>query len=117
MATIWVTYAWVDNEHDDVMFVVQELQRAGLQVKLDRWNIGAGRHLWEQIATFIDSPSESDAWVLYATQASLGSKACKEEIAIALQRALSKRRADFRSSGYSLVQWTRASSLHQSAPA
>ena len=91
MAKAWLTYAWDDNKSGDVDFVAQELQHAGLTIKLDRWNIGAGKRLWEQIANFIVSSSESDAWILVATQASLSSEPCKEEFAYALDRALKTR--------------------------
>jgi hypothetical protein len=95
MATIWITYAWKDNENQDVDFVAQELKGAGLTVKLDRWNIGAGKRLWEQIEGFIKNPSENDAWVLIATTNSLESEPCKEEFAYALDRALSTRGAQY----------------------
>ena len=91
MATIWITYAWADNQHNDVDFVAQELERAGLTVKLDRWNLGAGRRLWEQIEAFICEPNQSDAWLLVATNNSLASEPCKEEFAYALDRALKSR--------------------------
>lgn len=91
MATVWITYAWADNEHQDVDFIAQELQRAGLTVKLDRWNLAAGKRLWEQIDAFICKPKESDAWVLVATNNSLASEPCKEEFAYALDRALKSR--------------------------
>jgi hypothetical protein len=91
MATIWITYAWDGNSEGDVDFAAQELRRTGLKVGLDRWNIGAGRRLWEQIEQFITDPNQSDAWILYATQNSLGSQACKEEFAYALDRALRHR--------------------------
>jgi hypothetical protein len=39
-------FVCVDNESQDVDFVAQELKAAGLTVKLDRWNIGAGKRLW-----------------------------------------------------------------------
>lgn len=91
MATVWITYAWGDNKDTDVDFIAQELQRVGLVVKLDRWNIEAGRRLWPQIENFICNPDESDAWLLYATSNSLGSEACKEEYAYALDRALHSR--------------------------
>lgn len=91
MATIWLTYAWEDNAQGDVDYVAQELVAAGVHVKLDRWNLRAGKRLWEQIASFIQDPTECDAWVLCATQQSLGSEACKEEFAYALQRALATR--------------------------
>lgn len=95
MATIWLTYAWDDNKNQDVDYIAQEIERAGVTVKLDRWNIGAGRRLWEQIEQFIQDKAQSDAWLLYATQASLGSEACKEEYAYALDRALHTRGGTF----------------------
>lgn len=93
--SVWLTYAWVDNNDGDVDYIAQELMRAGLKVKLDRWNLIAGRRLWEQIEKDITDPSQSDGWLLYATQASLGSEACKEEYAYALDRALNTRGGDF----------------------
>ena len=38
MATAWITYAWKDNEDQMIEFVAQELEAAGLNVKLDRWD-------------------------------------------------------------------------------
>lgn len=95
MATVWLTYAWDDNKDSDVDFIAQELNRAGLVVKLDRWNIAVGKRLWQQIENFICDPNESDAWILYATQNSLGSEACKEEYSYALDRALRQRGSTF----------------------
>jgi hypothetical protein len=93
--SIWLTYAWRDNEDKNVDYVAQELQKAGLDVKLDRWDLTAGKRLWEQIGRLIQDPSESDSWLMYATQTSLGSQACKEEFAYALDRALHTRGGDF----------------------
>jgi hypothetical protein len=95
MANVWITYAWTDNQTGDVDFIAQELQRHGLTIKLDRWTLRAGMRLWEQIARFIQDPSESDAWLLIATQNSLGSEPCKEEYAYALDRALRVRGGNF----------------------
>lgn len=95
MASIWITYAWTDNESGDVDFIAQELQHAGLTVKMDRWNLRAGVRLWEQIAEFIQSPQHCDAWLLIASQRSLGSEPCREEYAYALDRALKARGASF----------------------
>lgn len=95
MATVWITYAWEDNKTGDVDYIAQELLATGVGVKLDRWNIVAGRRLWEQIEKFICDPSECDAWLFYATQNSLGSEKCKEEYAYALGRALDSRGASF----------------------
>lgn len=41
-------------------YYAQELEKAGLDVKLDRWNIQAGSRLWEQIDRFISGENESD---------------------------------------------------------
>lgn len=95
MPTVWLTYAWDDNKADDVTFVAQQIQAAGLVVKMDRWVIGAGTRLWEQIENHITNPGLSDVWVIYATQISLGSQACKEEYAYALDRALHTRGGGF----------------------
>jgi hypothetical protein len=91
MAAVWLTYSWKDNEGGDIDYLAQQLRRAGLTIKLDRWNIAAGQRLWTQIDHFISSPSESDAWLLIATQNSLQSEPCKEEFAYALNRALNTR--------------------------
>jgi hypothetical protein len=95
MSSIWLTYAWNDNTDGDVDFAAQELAAAGLTVKLDRCNIRAGRRLWEQIERFIQDDTECDAWLMYATGNSLGSEACREEYAYALDRALKSRSNSF----------------------
>lgn len=95
MKKVWITYAWDDNEDQSIDFIAQELGAAGLEVKLDRWNIGAGKRLWEQIEHFICAKGGCDAWLFVATQASLSSEACKEEYAYALDRALSARGTTF----------------------
>lgn len=95
MNSIWITYTWDDNKDGDVDFAAQELMRAGLDIKLDRWNLSAGKRLWEQIEHFIQDDSLSDGWLLYATPSSLGNQKCKEEFAWALDRALDKRGGDF----------------------
>jgi hypothetical protein len=91
MANVWVTYSWMDNRTNDVDFVAQELIRQGLTVRLHKWELRAGERLWEQIATFMQEPAKSDAWLIYATQHSLGSEPCREEFAYALDRALAAR--------------------------
>ncbi len=95
MSTVWITYAWDDNMQCDVEFVAQELVRVGVQVKLDCWNIRAGKRLWEQIEHFIQEKSESDAWLIYATQNSLGSETRKEELSYALDLAFNRRGKNF----------------------
>jgi hypothetical protein len=88
MTTMWLTYAWKDNEHRDVDFIAQELGQAGLQVRLDRWELVPGKLLWDQIGHFISDPSETDAWMIYATSSSLSSEPCREELYVAIDRAL-----------------------------
>lgn len=95
VAKIWITYAWKDNDLGDIDYLVQELRRSGLEVKLDRWHLGAGKRLWSQIEHFITTHTESDAWLFFATQSSLLSEACREELAYALDRALSSRGETF----------------------
>lgn len=95
MEKVWITYAWEDNKNNEVDFIAQELEKNDIQVKLDKWDISAGRPLWEQIENFIQSPQETNAWLMYATQNSLSSQACKEEYLYALDRALHTRGADF----------------------
>ncbi len=95
MPTIYFTYVWDDNTSSDVDFIAQELVRAGLQIKLDQWNIRAGRRLWEQIESFIQEGKGADAWLFFATQNSLGSEACKKEVSFALGRAIDRRGEDF----------------------
>lgn len=90
-----MTYAWSDNKDNDIDFIASELQSKGLTIKLDRWNITAGGRLWDQISHFIQSPEESDAWLIVATQTSLASEACREELAYALDRALNQRSQTF----------------------
>lgn len=87
MAKIWITYDWDDNANGDVDYIAQELKQLA-EIRLDRWNISAGKRLWEQIENFITSPEQSDAWLFVAKNNSLSSEACKEEFAYALDRAL-----------------------------
>jgi len=90
MKKVWLTYSWKDNNDGAVEFIAQELEKKGIVVRLDRWNITAGQRLWEQIERFISNKDECDAWIFYMTPNSIGSEACKEEFAIALDRALSR---------------------------
>jgi len=92
---LWITYAWVDNDKEDVDYVVQELEKAGLDVKIDKYQIRAGHRLWEQIDKHISNPNESDGWAIYITQNSLKREACREELAYALDRALESRENDY----------------------
>lgn len=92
--TLWLTYAWVDNEENDVDFAIQKLQSQGIDVRLDRTQIVAGQRLWPQIDKNIMS-SDLDGFAIYATKQSLESEPCQEEIVYALDRVLRSKGADF----------------------
>jgi hypothetical protein len=91
---LWLTYAWKDNQDQDVDHVIHELQRTGLEVAFDRAHIIPGQRVWFQIDKGILDPA-TDAWAILATENSLSSEACLEELAYALDRALRTRGADF----------------------
>ena len=95
MAVAWLTYSWADNKDQTIEWLASELDRAGLTVHLDRWNLDAGARLWEQIGAAISDPSRTDAWMIYATTNSLASEACKEELYYAVTRALDARGGHF----------------------
>jgi hypothetical protein len=95
MKALWLTYSWKDNVSHDVDFVAYEIESTGITVRLDRWDLTAGKRLWEQIGHLVSDPNTCDSWALYATQDSLLSEPCKEELYYALDRALSTRGQDF----------------------
>lgn len=95
MITLWLTYSWTDNVSKDVDFIAQEIESTGITVKLDRWDILAGKRLWEQIGDMISDPGTCTSWAIFATQNSLSSESCKEELYYALDRALSVRGEEF----------------------
>lgn len=105
MATLWLTYAWVDNEDLQVDFIVQELKATGLDVKYDRIHIVPGRRLWPQIDAGI---AACDAWAIVVSKKSLESEPCREELAYALDRALSAREDQFPIIGIFVEQLERA---------
>ena len=94
MPNLWLTYAWKDNENQDVDFVVQRLEGQGVSVRQDRTQLLAGKRLWDQIAGGIESP-HLDGWAIFVTENSLRSEPCLEEIAYALDRALRTRGSNF----------------------
>jgi hypothetical protein len=91
MTTLWLTYAWKDNEDQQVDYIIAELQRAGLTVGFDRARLIPGQRLWDQLDQAISDPTRSDAWAIYVTRNSLNSEPCLEELAYALDRALRTR--------------------------
>lgn len=95
MKKLWLTYAWKDNQDNDIDYIAQELGESGIEVRRDIWDIATGQRLWEQIEKFITDGNESDGWAIVVTQNSLGSEPCKEELAYALDRSLKTRGAQF----------------------
>ncbi len=91
MPSLWLTYDWDDNKDKTIDFIAQELGKVGVTVKLDRQHLQAGKLLWDQIGKFIQDLNETDGWAIYLTSASVVSPACREELAYALDRALSTR--------------------------
>jgi hypothetical protein len=87
MAKVWLTYAWKDNADQDVDRIIHELRGAGLDVRFDRVELMAGRRVWEQLATAIADP-ELRGLILLATENSLASEPCQEELAYGLHRVL-----------------------------
>lgn len=92
---LWLTYAWKDNDDKDIDYVVQELDRAGIEVRFDRRNLIPGQRLWSQIGGAITDPAECDAWGIILTGNSLASEACVEELSYALDRALDAKEKGF----------------------
>lgn len=94
MSRLWLTYAWKDNESEDVDHIIAELRAHGLDVGYDRIQLLAGRRLWTQIDSAISDPTVA-AWAIYVTENSLKSEPCQEELAYALDRTLRTRGAGF----------------------
>ncbi|WP_436168205.1 toll/interleukin-1 receptor domain-containing protein [Bosea sp. LjRoot9] len=95
MPKLWLTYAWVDNNDQNVDFVIQQLEGRGIEVIYDRAVLNVGQRLWSQIDKGITDPTRCDAWAIFTTAASLKSEPCQEELAIALDRALRARSSSF----------------------
>lgn len=95
MKNLWLTYAWKDNEDQQIDFIIRELTRAGLHVGFDRARLVPGQRLWDNLDKAISDSTRSDAWAIYATRNSLSSEPCLEELAYALDRALRARGHSF----------------------
>jgi hypothetical protein len=95
MAKLWMTYAWKDNEDQQVDFIIGALKETGLAVSFDRAHLVPGQRLWDSIDKAISDPAQSDAWAIYATKNSLSSEPCLEEHAYALDRTLRTRGQQF----------------------
>jgi len=91
---LWITYAWKDNAGGNFDFLIQELEKAGIDTTFDKVALVPGRRLWEQIAARIEDPT-LDGWAILLTRQSLQSEPCREELAYALDRALNTKSAGF----------------------
>ena len=93
-STIWITYAWRDNDEGDFFHLVGELAKIGVRAKYDKIALIPGQRLWEQIGSeIIDGPYSG--WAYLLTPASLASEPCREELGYALYRALSDKGSEF----------------------
>lgn len=90
MKKIWLTYAWKDNEDQNIEYVIKTLEEVGLEVAVDRTHIIPGQRIWPQIDKNISS-KDIDGWVIFVTENSLRSEPCLEELAYALDRSLRTR--------------------------
>lgn len=91
---LWITYAWKDNEGGNFDFLVQKLEKAGINTNFDKVALVPGQRLWEQIAERIED-SNLDGWAILLTKDSIENEACKEELAYALYRTLNSKGEKF----------------------
>jgi len=91
---IWITYAWADNDEGDFDFLVQELRSNDVPALYDKIALVPGRRLWSQIADNIANEPLA-GWAYLVTPNSISSRACQEELAYALQRALETQGEEF----------------------
>jgi hypothetical protein len=89
MPSVWLTYAWKDNDEGAFDYLVDELGRGGVSVGYDKIQLIPGRRLWEQIGDRIMAP-DLGGWAYLLTPNSIASEACREELAYALYRALQR---------------------------
>lgn len=94
MSRVWLTYAWKDNEENDVDHVINELKASGLEVGFDRAHLLAGVPLWRQLDAAL-ADDNLKAWAIYVTENSLASEPCQEELSYALDRTLRTKGSSF----------------------
>lgn len=85
--SLWITYAWKDNDEGNFDYLVQELKNFGVNTRYDKIELIAGQRLWSQIADKINDDGTT-GWAYLITPNSLQSEACLEELYYALNRAL-----------------------------
>jgi hypothetical protein len=60
--TLWITYAWADNDEGDFDYLVARLAATDVTAKYDKIELIPGQRLWEQIADQI-MDDQLDGWV------------------------------------------------------
>jgi len=92
--SVWITYAWADNDEGDFDHLVTLLEAGGVPAIYDKIALVPGQRLWDQIADQI-SKGNLAGWAYLLTPRSVQSEACREELAYALDRALQARSGHF----------------------
>ncbi len=92
--SLWLTYAWKDNDEGNFDYLVQELNAVGIETRYDKVAIIPGQRLWDQIANHI-SAADTQAWAYLITPNSLASQPCLEELAYAINRMLGSKNGQF----------------------
>ncbi len=87
---LWITYAWTDNDEGHFDYLVNRLEEAGVPATYDKIALIPGQRLWEQIGEQI-TRGNLGGWAYLLTPNSVRRQACREELAYALDRALSAR--------------------------
>lgn len=87
MKPLWITYAHSDNETGNFDYLVNELNKVGIDIIFDKISLVPGQRLWEQIGKKICN-GDLSGWAFLITANSLKSNACLEELEYALNRAL-----------------------------
>ncbi|MBI3220210.1 MAG: toll/interleukin-1 receptor domain-containing protein [Bacteroidetes bacterium] len=85
--SLWITYAWTDNQEGNFDYLVGQLGAQGIQTRYDRIQLVPGQRLWEQIGARI-SDNTLRAWAYLITPNSLQSQPCREELEYAVNRAI-----------------------------
>ncbi len=91
---LFLTYARLDDAEGDFSWLVQRIERAGLDVLFDDRVVVPGRRLWPQIeAAIVDEGTDAWGWLL--TPNSVSREACREELEYARLRTLNARGEGF----------------------
>lgn len=70
MASIWITYSWLDNSEGNFDYLTQRLFSSGVQATFDRVALAPGQRLWDQIEQRVSAASLA-GWAYLVTPNSL----------------------------------------------